>query len=385
MQRIDEILTQAVARGAAPGLVAAAATDRGVIYHRAFGTRGVGDARPMEPDSVFWIHSMTKAIATAACMQQVEAGALSLDEDVGGLVPQLAAPRVLEGFDAAGAPILRPADGAITLRRLLTHTAGFAYEMWNANILRYGKASAIPRHKTFDSAENCLPLAFDPGTNWGYGVGIDWAGKVLEAATGTSLDAYLQARIFAPLGMEDTGYLLRPDIAARMAGFHRREADGGLTPAPITPAQDPAYFMGGGGLYSTAGDYLTFLRMLLGGGRFNDTRLLAAETVALMGRNHIGDLAVSALNTVDPARSNDADFFPGMAKKWGLSFLINTQDVPGRRAAGSLAWAGLANTYFWLDPTRRVAGVILAQMLPFADPAVLDTLVAFEQAVYAAL
>lgn len=385
MGALDRVLADAVARGVAPGLVAGAVTAHGTMFLGAAGTRAIDDPRPMEPDSVFWIHSMTKAIAAACCMQAVEEGLLRLDDDLGALLPPLAAPRVLEGFDGAGAPILRPARGAITLRRLLTHTAGFAYEMWNETMRRYGEVVKTPRHLTFESAETCLPLAFDPGTSWAYGVGIDWAGKALEAASGSTLEAWMQTRLLEPLGMRDTGYRLRPEIAARMAGMHRRRADGGLDPISVTPMQDARYFMGGGGLFSTAADYLRFLRMLLGGGRAGAASLLRADTVAAMAQNHMGALSVLPMRTADPARTNDADFFPGMEKKWGLSFLINTQDVPGRRAAGSLAWAGLANTYFWIDPARGVAGVILAQLFPFADDAVLESFAAFERAVYATL
>ncbi len=388
---IDAALTAAVNSGDVPGVVAMATDGRDVIYEGAFGKRVLGGNVAMSPDTVFWIASMTKAITGAAVMQLVEQGRVGLDDDVGKWVPALANPRVLEGFDAAGKPILRPAKNKITLRRLLTHTAGFAYDMWNADQLKYTSHTKIPRPVTFQKPEDCLPLASEPGTRWEYGVNIDWAGKVLEAITGETLDATMQKHILRPLGMTSTGYLLRPEISQRLASGHQRTSDGRLVaspsptvPAPTTPlpAQDPKTFLGGGGLYGTAGDYTRFILMLLNGGALDGERILKPETVALMGQNHIGDLDVQVMRTARPALSNDADLFPGMKQKWGLTFLINTEDVPGRRSAGSLCWAGLQNTYYWIDPKRRIGGTIMTQILPFADPKVLALYESFERGVY---
>jgi CubicO group peptidase (beta-lactamase class C family) len=181
--------------------------------------------------------------------------------------------------------------------------------------------------------------------------------------------------------MRDSGFLLRPDQEARRVPTHVRGADGGLTPQPIDPPRVPEFFNGGGGLYSTACDYLAFVRAILNGGG----GILKPETVALMGQNHIGALNVQPMLSQNKEASCDVDLFPGMAVKWGLTFLINTQDVPGRRSAGSLAWAGLRNTYYWIDPTKRVGGVFMTQVLPFADPTVLRIFAEFERKVYASL
>jgi len=325
---------------------------------------------------------MTKAVTGAACMQLVEQGKLGLDDDTGKLVPALAAPRVLEGFDSNNKPRFRPAKGKITLRQLLTHSAGFAYEMWNEKLNTYSAQTGLSRVATFLRQEDCLPLAFDPGTSWAYGIGIDWACKVLEARTGQSLDSYLQQNMLRPLSMTSTGYKLRPDVSARLAGMHQRHPDGSLEPIPYDPPQEPEAFLGGGGLYSSVGDYTRFISMVLNGGMLDGVRVLKPETVALMSENHIGSLDVIPLRTAQPLMTNDADFFPGMQQKWGLTFLINTQDVPGRRKAGSLCWAGLRNTYYWIDPKSRVGGTIMTQMLPFADRTVLDLLEGFEREVY---
>ena len=382
MNNIDEALQFAVDSGAIPGVVALAVDPQGPIYEGAFGLRGLEQSGPMAPDTVFWIASMTKPLAAAACLQLVERGLIDLDENCSRWVPALQAPEVLEGFDDAGQPILRPARSPITLRRLLTHTAGFAYDTWNEDMNAYGQYAGLPRQATSQRTGDCLPLAFDPGEGWAYGVGIDWAGKVLEAITGQTLDAYLQEQLFAPLEMTSTGFLLRPDISSRLAGMHRRYPDGHLEEVDYDAPQSPESFSGGGGLYGTAGDFGRFMRMILNGGELEGERILAPETVAMMGQNHIGELNALPLKTAQPQLSNDLDLFPGMTIKWGLSYLINTVDVPGRRSAGSLCWAGLRNTYFWIDPKREVAGALLTQILPFADPAVVGLFEEFEREVY---
>jgi CubicO group peptidase (beta-lactamase class C family) len=381
---IDAILAAGVARGAVAGVVALATDRAGPIYQGAFGLRALGAAPvAMSLDTAFWIASMTKALAAAACMQLVEQGRLHLDRPVREVLPALAAPRILEGFDVSGTPRLRPARNAITLRHLLTHSSGFAYGMWHAEMARYERQSGIPRAETFASAQTCLPLAFEPGTGWAYGVGIDWAGKALEAVTGQTLDAYLREHVLGPLGMDDTGFLLMPGISGRVAGMHRRQADGTLAASPFEPPQNPAQFTGGGGMYATGPDYLRFVRMMLNGGVLDGTRVLRSETVALMAADSLAPLTVRPMRSAIPALTNDVDLYPDMAKGWGLSFLITPQDVPGARHAGSLAWAGLFNTYYWIDPAAGLGGVLLAQVQPFADRAVLDLLDAFERAVYA--
>jgi CubicO group peptidase (beta-lactamase class C family) len=170
----------------------------------------------------------------------------------------------------------------------------------------------------------------------------------------------------------------------RLVAMHARQPDGSLQPIEFEIPQEPEFFMGGGGLYSTGPDYLRFVQVFLHEGRLNGAQVVKPETVALMAQNQIGDIKVGLLETVQPESSNDAEFFPGMVKKWGLGFMINTEDAPTGRSAGSLAWAGLGNTYFWIDPKQRVAGVILTQLLPFADAKVLDLFGQFEGGVYKA-
>ncbi len=374
----------AVASGAVAGVVATASVDGRTVFEGAFGSREVGGAVPMTADTVFWIASMTKAITAAGAMQLVEQGKLALDAPIATVLPELADRKVLEGFDESGAPRLRPPRTPITLRHLLTHTAGFAYDMWSADIKRYMEREAVPGVISCRRDALKTPLIFDPGTRWHYGINIDFVGLAIERVSGQTLGQYLTANLLAPLGMRDTGFRLRPDMRDRLARMHVRGADGGLTAIDFEIPQSPDFEMGGGGLYGTVGDYLAFTRMILDGGRGNGQQVLRPETVAEMTRNAMGEVSMERMVSAVPGSTNDVDLYPGMVKKWGLSFMINTQDVPGARSAGSLSWAGLGNTYYWIDPAKRVSGVIATQTLPFADPAVLGLYDAFERGVYRA-
>ena len=185
--------------------------------------------------------------------------------------------------------------------------------------------------------------------------------------------------------MKDTSFKLTADQRSRLATMHARQPDGSLQPIAFEVPQEPEFHMGGGGLYGTAPDYVRFLRMLLNRGTLDGNRVLRADTVATMSQNHIGDLNVTRMTTAIPEVSQDVDLYPEQEKKWGLSFLINTQRTAEGRSPGSLAWAGLANTYFWLDPAAAVGGVFLTQSLPFADPKPLTLFARFEKGVYAGL
>ncbi|MEJ0077099.1 MAG: serine hydrolase domain-containing protein [Alphaproteobacteria bacterium] len=385
MTDIDQTLRKAADAREVPGVVAMATNGREVIYQGAFGKRDLGKPGAMTLDTVFWIASMTKAITATAAMQLVEQGKLSLDGPIGKILPEIADMQVFEGFDASGKPKLRPAKRPITLKHLLTHTAGYCYNIWNGGMGKYMEHAGIPGVTTCENKALTIPLTFDPGERWEYGINIDWAGKAVEAVSGKKLDAYLKDHIFTPLGMASTGFKLTGEMRARLVGMHARGADGTLTPVPFEMAQEPEFHMGGGGLYSTAGDYTRFIRMLLKGGALDGNRVLKADTVKLMGQNHIGDLNVTKMTTALPDASNDVDLYPEQDKKWGLSFLINTQRTAEGRSPGSLAWAGLANTYFWIDPSREVGGLILTQLLPFADAKVLQLFAALERGVYQSL
>jgi methyl acetate hydrolase len=380
--KIAAPLRRAAESGDLPGVAAAAATADGVIFEAAFGTSDLATGAPMTPDTVVWIASMTKAVTGACAMQLVEQGKLSLDRDIADVLPELARVQVLDGFAADGTPRLRPSKRPITLRHLLTHTSGHAYEIWNADIARYMNETGTPGVISCQNAALLLPLASDPGEKWAYGIAIDWVGKAVEAVSGQTLSRTMQDNIFGPLGMTDTGFKIGDEQRRRLAKIHARTPDGLVSTDTELP-QDPEFHMGGGGLYSTVGDYLKFAQMILHGGTFNGAQVLRPETVATMSQNAMGDLVCNPLKTAAPAASNDVDFIAGM--KWGLSFLINPEPLPTGRSAGSLAWAGLANSYFWIDPKRQVAGVYATQVLPFFDRKAVQAFEAFETAVYAAL
>ncbi|MBR0689707.1 beta-lactamase family protein [Bradyrhizobium manausense] len=382
---IDEILRKASDAKEIPGVVAIAASGNDVLYQGAFGKRDLSKPDAMTADSVFWIASMTKAVTSAGAMQLVEQGKLSLDAPIGSLLPDLAKPQVLEGFDAKGEPKLRPAKSAITLRQLMTHTAGFCYDMWNGEFAAYMEKTGTPGIITCQNAALKTPVMTDPGTRWEYGTNIDFVGKAVEAVSGKKLDAYLRDNLFAPLGMSDTGFKITDDMRKRLVGMHARGEDGQLAAIPFELEQNPEFHMGGGGLYSTAADYIKFTQMILNKGRGNGNQVLKAETIAMMSQNQMGDLNMTKMTTAAPIYTNDVDLYPDQAKKWGLSFMINTAKTAEGRSAGSLAWAGLANTYYWIDPVRDVTGVILMQLLPFADAKCLQAFAGFERGVYAGL
>ena len=380
---IDKILSKPIEAGLVPGVVAVAADDSGVIYEGAFGRRAVGSTEPMTLDSVFRIASMTKAITGTAAMQLVEKGRIGLEQPMGDVLPLVRDVKVLEGFDGDGTPRLRDPKTPVTLRHLLTHTAGYGYDIFNPDLARYVQIAGLPSILSRRNDALRVPLLFDPGSGWEYGIGLDLVGKVIEEVTGEDLESYFRRHILDPLGMRDTGFLLRNDMARRLVGTHMRGADGKPIAISIEPLEEAEFHTGGAGLFSTAPDYVTFTRMLLAGGALDGVEVLKPETVKLMARNAIGDLNVPMVRSNNPAL--EVETFPGQIKKWGLSFLINTEDIEGFRSAGSLTWGGVHNTYFWIDLKKRITVVALMQILPIGDPIVQETMIAFERALYAAI
>ena len=382
---IDQCLQRAVDDGTVAGVVAMGATERGLVYEGARGRANVRTRELISSDTIFWLLSMTKAITATACMQLVEHSRLRLDQPAGDILPQLKSPQILDGFDTSGQPKLRPARNAITVRHLLTHTSGFTYSIWSDRLSQYEKVTGMPDIGYSMNGAFAAPLEFEPGERWEYGISLDWVGKLVEAVTDQSLEVYFREHIFEPLGMRNTGFLIGSAQKQHVATMHRRQADGSLLAEPFEINQRPEFFMGGGGLFSTPRDYMAYLQMLLNGGTYRGERILRADTVAMMFRNHIGDLQVTEMKTAQPSWSNSFDQFPGAAHKWGLSFDINTQPGPHGRSAGSVSWAGLLNTYFWVDPIKRVAASLFTQMLPFYDARVVNLYGQFEHALYGSL
>jgi methyl acetate hydrolase len=375
---IDADLKKCVEAADVPGVVAMAATAQSVIYQGAFGVRGAGAAAKMADNTVFRIASMIKLLTSVAAMQLVESGKLGLDDPAERIDPTLASQQVLTGFDDKGAPQLRPARNPITLRNLLSHTSGLSYQLWDSNVLRYLKIArsnpALPR----------TPLMFDPGSKWAYGGSLDRVGRLVEIASGKTLDRYFHDHICVPLDLKDTVFVVTDQQRARQANLHFRKAGGAFVPQPIEKQTPPKVLSGGGGIYSTAPDYLTLLQALLNGGSLAGKAILRPETVALMSVNQIGNLEAGIMKTTNPALSSDVDFFPGVRLRWGLGHMINVDPVQDGRRAGSLTWAGLYNTYYWIDPASDIAGVIMMQVLPFADARALNVYRQFERGIYRA-
>jgi methyl acetate hydrolase len=375
---LDAGLRGAVERKDVPGVVALITDRDQVLYQSAFGVADVSTNRPLTPDALFRIASMTKPVTSVALMQLVEQGRIGLDEPAEKYLRELAKLQVVTSFDAAtGNYQLRPAAKSATPRQFLTHTSGLAYP-FTSEIWRDMKPVA---GVTFPFGG---PLLFDPGEGWHYSTSTDVVGRLVEVITGQTLEDYFREHIFAPLGMDDTFYNV-PEAKGRRLVAQQQRAGARMDGA--VELQDPqlgltsAAPIGGGGLASTADDYGRFMRMLLNGGTLDGARVLRDETVALMGQDHIGALGVPAQRSVLP-RSADFTFIADGRDKWGLGFLITADAVPGMRSSGSLSWGGINNTYFWIDPVREIAAVLMMQFLPFADAKALAVYEAFERGTY---
>jgi methyl acetate hydrolase len=380
---VDEALRGGIAKRRIPAAAAMVASDRKTLYQGAFGLRDSSGA-PVKTDSIFAIASMTKAVTTVAALQLVEQGKVKLEGPASEYLPQLAHLEVLDGFDPpTGKPILRAAKTPVTLKHLLTHTSGFCYDTWDARMFQYTQ-SAGPAAVS-GAAPSVTPLMFEPGARWQYGMGLDWTGRLVEAVAGMSLEDYFQTRIFRPLEMADTSFILPAAKFDRLVSSWQRQTDGSLKQNDRALPAPPKSYNGGGGLYSTTGDYVRFMQTILGEGRgINRARILQAGTVRSMEVNQIGELTAGKMKSFRPETSSDVDIQPGFTEKWGLGFLINSTAYPGGRSAGSLAWAGLFNTFYWIDPKRSLCAVLMMQFLPFVDKEAVGLLGDFERAVYSA-
>ena len=375
---IDALLAGSVERREVAGVVATVSSAGESLYEGAFGQFEVGYGSAYTVDTPLRIASMTKAVTSVAAMQLVEQGKLELDEPVSRWLPELTTPHVLQADGT-----LRPAKTQITARHLLTHTAGFGYEIWSDRLVAHVREHGLPEREG-GGAFLANPLLFDPGEHWAYGVNTDWLGELIVAVSGQPLSGYFGEQILGPLGMNSSSFWLPEERDADLPPVHGRLRDGSLEPegSAIPRAE---YESGGGGLHSTAADYQRFLRMLLGWGELDGVRVLRAETVEAMATNQTGDLDVGKVETAKRERSNSGDLSFGHDAGFGLGFLITLQTSRTGRSAGSLSWAGVFNTYYWIDLERDVAGALYTQILPFLDGTVLDINREFERGTYESL
>lgn len=383
----EEAAQKAIADGRIPGAVAMVGNGREVLHASAFGPSNRADGRPHTVDDVFMIASMTKAVTSVAAAQLLEEGRFSLDQPVEELLPEIAGTPVLTGFAEDGTPQLRPPKVKPTVRHLFTHTSGHSSDVWNADTLRYLIDTKMPGTPTCKKAAFDLPLVFDPGERWEYGIATDWLGMTVERLSGMRLEEYFEKHIFGPIGMKWTRFVISPMMREELVPVRGKREGGGFDTLDFEISQTPEQYMGGAGLYASTGDYLKFLQMLLNRGQGANGRVLKPETVDLMRRNHIGEIEIPLMKTVLPALSVDVSLLPGRRRKWSLMGLTNLDDIPGRRRAGSQFWGGLGCSYFWVDPESDLAGVIMMSYFPFADAdgmAVFDALEEDSYATFAA-
>jgi methyl acetate hydrolase len=379
MAELDKVIGDAVAQQDAPFLVAMVGNREGTVWSGAAGQRSPGQAASL--DTVFRIFSMTKAVGSMAAMMLIDRGKLSADATVESILPEFAQIKLLDGFNDSG-PILRAPKVKATVRHLATHTSGLAYEFWNAEMARYLPVGGTPTILSGLTSSLNYPLQFEPGTRWDYGIGIDWLGRVVEKIDGRKIDQFCREEIFEPLGMSDTAFEVLPHMAARLAAVQIRGEDGKFGDFAIAPPPHPEFYGMGHALYSTAPDYLRFLRMVLGDGSLDGKRLISAAGLASMLTNQISSTPIPRLKTAVPPLSADAEFFPGRKKSHSMAFMRFDEDIPGMRHAGSQGWAGVLNSHYWFDPQANVIGLLMTQSLPFVEPRFMSTYEKFERAVY---
>lgn len=379
MSNFDTILKNAVDEDAVPFVVAMNGNATGVKYAGAAGNSV--DNIAAGPATVFRLFSMTKAIGSLAAMILIDRGQLDMETPVEDIIPDFAKVKVLEGFDG-DTPILRAPTNKATVRHLATHTSGLVYGHWNANCTKFMEITDLPRTISGDKASLFCPMAFDPGTRWDYGIGIDWLGQVVEAVDGRRIDEFCRQEIFDPLDMPDSGFELEGTMAQRLAQVYARGDDDNFSQIELSLTSNPDFYGMGHSMYSTAPDFMNFLRMLLNKGTLNGRKILSEGGVEKMLANHIGDLKAVELISCNPSRSADVNMLPGIEKTHSLGFLRTEEDAPGMRSAGSQMWAGICNTHFWLDPSQDVAGVVMTQTLPFVEKPFMDLYEAFERATY---
>ena len=383
--RIRAVLDQAVEEGKLPMSVALVANSEGVLFTHASGYRDSENGQMMRPDSIFAIASMTKLITTIAVLQLVEAGLVELDSGLDQYLPETINPKIIQGFDKDDDPIFVDAARSPTVRELITHTSGYVYSIWNEMALS-AQAKGVTSPLGGGKESIVAPLYFEPGSKGEYGVGIDWLGVMVEEVSGKRLMDFFEEKIFLPLGMEDTFFEFPSEKMDRSVMMTAR-VKGELVKSELyqpVPAErgSMGFYGGGGGLYSTVNDYARVMRALLNGGSLDGQRVLSEEMVAQMFANQIGSIDVSPGKAQIKALSNDCDMGFGSSAKWGLGFLLSPEGTESGRGRGAASWAGLFNSYFWIDRENDLCAVFATQVLPFYDEEAVSVLKLFEAQVY---
>jgi methyl acetate hydrolase len=381
---IDGLLEQAVSAGVLPGVVAMVGDREGTLYEGVYGRLSVESDEPARADTMYWIASMTKAVVSVAALQLIERGDLELEQPVADILPAFGELPILDGFDG-DVPRLRAATRPVTLRHLMTHTSGCGYWFDNPDVLRYHRVTGVPDPLSGSADMLRVPRLFEAGERWEYGTSVDWLGLVIEKVGGADLNTRLRTHICEPLGMFDTTFDPSDAQRDRLMAIHNAKAGHPLSLSSIALPEKQEIWSGGGGLYSTAGDYLRFMRALLRGGELNGERILRPETVELAFTDHLQGAPLPADGTYSAVAelTNDVPALP-FKQGFGLGFSLMLEDIPGMRRAGSGNWAGLCNSHFWIDHASGIAATLMTQILPFFDDGVVETLLGFEAAVYAA-
>jgi len=366
---IKALLDGAVADGSLHGVAAAVVDRDGLLFHHAAGEAG--------ERTMFRNASMTKAVATTAALQLVEQGRLSLDATVESILPEFGQLPVLDGFDG-DRPRLRPPASQATVRQLMTHSAGLGYFFLSEKLARYLALTGEPNPLSGLKRSLSVPLVNDPGTAWEYGVNTDWLGLVVEKLSGQSLGHYLRQHVYGPLEMTDSTFAPSTEQRDRLLRVMQRQADGTLVPSPLDLPPTSEWDAAGHGSYGSVQDYGRFVQAWLNDG----AGILKPATVQMALQDHLGPIELPELiKSMVPELSNDVPALP-VPQSWGLGFHLTLADLPGMRSSGSGDWAGVFNSYYWIDRSKGIGGILMTQVLPFFDMAVIQTLMGFELAVY---
>lgn len=381
---IDALLESACESGAVPGVVAIIADTTGATFERAYGLSDIEQGTALQPDAIFRVASLTKAVVAIAVMQLIERDELDLDTPVGDIIPAFDQVQVLDGFDGQ-VPRLRAPRRRATVRNLMTHTSGLTYDAFHPDLLRYGQVSGVPMPSSGLLASFDSPMVCDPGERFTYGMSTDWTGQVLEALTGRPLEQLVRERITEPLGLRDVAFALDQEQARRLAPVHVRQADGSFEVIEFKWPPDPEFHSAGHGLYASARNYMAIQELLLRGGELDGVRLLEPATVAMMTGDELTKQGIRMERLPSARPEFSYDLIPRATASWGLDIEITIAEQPGLRSAGSFGWCGTFNNYYWVDPQNRIAAALHMSYLPLFDPGATELYEHFERAIYASL